>query len=71
MGRDACTPSSSPRPGADLDEAAVIAHAREHLAGYKVPRSISWIDELPKTGSGKILKRELRAPFWADRTANV
>jgi acyl-CoA synthetase (AMP-forming)/AMP-acid ligase II len=59
------------RPGADLDEEAVTAHARAHLARYKVPRSISWLDELPKTGSGKILKRELRAPFWADRTANV
>jgi len=59
------------RPGADLDEAAVGAHAREHLARYKVPRSISWSTELPKTGSGKILKRELRTPFWADRTVNV
>ena len=47
------------------------AFAREHLAGYKVPRSISWLDELPKTGSGKILKRELRAPFWAGRTSKV
>ena len=52
-------------PGRGLDEVAVTAFARQHLAGYKVPRSISWVDELPKTGSGKILKRELRAPFWA------
>jgi fatty-acyl-CoA synthase/long-chain acyl-CoA synthetase len=59
------------RPGSDLSEAAVLAHAREHLAGYKVPRSIAWMDELPKTGSGKILKRELRAPYWSGRTANV
>ena len=59
------------RPGADLDEAAVSTFAREHLASYKVPRSISWIDELPKTGSGKILKRELRAPYWAGRATNV
>ncbi len=58
-------------PGSDLSDAALIAHAREHLAGYKVPRSIAWADELPKTGSGKLLKRELRAPYWADRTANV
>ena len=57
------------RPGTDLDEAASSAHAREHLASYKVPRSISWLDELPKTGSGKVLKRELRAPFWADRAS--
>ncbi|MGH9133535.1 MAG: class I adenylate-forming enzyme family protein [Ilumatobacteraceae bacterium] len=59
------------RAGADLDDASVTTHARAHLAGYKVPRSISWLDELPKTGSGKILKRELRQPFWADRTSNV
>ena len=55
------------RPGSDLaDEAAIAAHARDHLAGYKVPRSIVVADELPKTGSGKILKRELRAPYWPD-----
>jgi acyl-CoA synthetase (AMP-forming)/AMP-acid ligase II len=59
------------RPGAELDEAAVGAHARQHLANYKVPRSFSWLDELPKTGSGKILKRELRQPFWADQSSNV
>jgi fatty-acyl-CoA synthase/long-chain acyl-CoA synthetase len=59
------------RPGADLDDDAVQAHARRHLAGYKVPRTISWMDELPKTGSGKILKRELRQPFWSGRTSNV
>ena len=57
------------RPGSNLDEAAVIEHARDHLAGYKVPRSISWMDELPKTGSGKILKRELRAPYWEGHDA--
>ena len=44
----------------------VIDHARAHLAGYKVPRSVSFLAELPKTGSGKVLKRELRAPFWGD-----
>jgi acyl-CoA synthetase (AMP-forming)/AMP-acid ligase II len=46
------------------DEAVVVDHARQHLAGFKVPRSVSWLGELPKTGSGKILKRELRQPFW-------
>ena len=38
---------------------------------YKVPRSVTFIDELPKTGSGKVLKRELRAPFWAGRDSQV
>jgi fatty-acyl-CoA synthase/long-chain acyl-CoA synthetase len=59
------------RPGSDLDEDGVKAHSREHLANYKIPRSISWLDELPKTGSGKILKRDLRKPFWEGRTSNV
>jgi acyl-CoA synthetase (AMP-forming)/AMP-acid ligase II len=48
-----------------------VAFSREHLANYKIPRSVAFLDELPKTGSGKILKRELRAPFWAGRTSNV
>ena len=45
--------------------------AHEHLARYKAPRSISWLDELPKTGSGKVLKRELRRPFWEGHGSNV
>jgi acyl-CoA synthetase (AMP-forming)/AMP-acid ligase II len=52
-------------PGATMTEADVQAHAREHLAGYKIPRSVSFTDELPRTGSGKLLKRQLRAPYWA------
>jgi long-chain acyl-CoA synthetase len=48
-----------------------MAHAREHLAGYKVPRSVSFHDELPKTGSGKLLKRQLREPYWAGRERRV
>jgi fatty-acyl-CoA synthase/long-chain acyl-CoA synthetase len=45
----------------DLTAEEVMAFAREHLAGYKVPRSVGFLDELPKTGSGKVLKRELRS----------
>ena len=59
------------RPGSELTPDAVMAFARDHLANYKIPRSVSFQDELPKTGSGKILKRELRAPYWAGRTSNV
>ncbi|GAC1542320.1 MAG: fatty acid--CoA ligase [Acidimicrobiales bacterium] len=60
-----------PRPGSSLDQAAVVAHARTVLASYKLPRSVSFIDELPKTGSGKVLKRVLREPFWEGRTSRV
>ena len=54
-----------PRPGASLSEQDVMSFSREHLAGYKAPRSVSFTEELPRTGSGKILKRVLRAPYWA------
>ena len=60
-----------PMPGHALDVEIVRAHLRDHLASYKVPRSVTFIDELPKTGSGKVLKRELRAPFWAGRDSKV
>lgn len=39
---------------------------RTRLAGYKRPKSIDFVSELPRTGTGKILKRELRAPYWSD-----
>jgi acyl-CoA synthetase (AMP-forming)/AMP-acid ligase II len=59
------------RPGATLSKEQITTYAREHLAGYKVPRSISFTDEIPRTGSGKILKRELRKPFWEGRKSRV
>ncbi len=59
------------RDGAGLDVAAVQQCAREHLAGYKIPRSVAFAADIPKTGSGKILKRELRAPFWPDQASRV
>jgi long-chain acyl-CoA synthetase len=43
----------------------LIAFARERLAGYKLPRSIDFVDTLPRTPSGKVLKRELRERFGA------
>jgi len=60
-----------PRPGASLSEQDVMSFSREHLAGYKTPRSVSFAEELPRTGSGKILKRVLRAPYWAGQGAQV
>ncbi len=59
------------KPGAQLDAAAVVAHAREHLASYKIPRSVSFAAELPRTGSGKLLKRTLREPFWQGHDRRV
>jgi len=58
-------------PGSALTAEEIAAFAREHLASYKVPRSVDFTDELPRTGSGKLLKRQLRAPYWEGRTARV
>jgi fatty-acyl-CoA synthase/long-chain acyl-CoA synthetase len=59
------------QPGETLSEEQVTGFAREHLAGYRVPRSIEFAAEIPRTGSGKILKRQLREPFWKDRGSRV
>lgn len=48
------------RKGSGLDAAALVAHCRERLAKFKVPAEIQFIDELPRTPSGKVLKRDLR-----------
>ncbi len=60
------------KEGQQLDEAEVIAHAREHIAGYKCPKSVDFIDALPRNPSGKILRKDLRAPYWEgkDRAVN-
>ncbi len=48
------------RQGHEVDEAALVAHAREHLAGYKLPKKVVFVDHLPRNTAGKLLKRELR-----------
>ena len=60
-----------PLPGRKLAEADILAHGREHLAGYKIPRSVSFAEEIPRNASGKILKKVLREPFWAGRSSKV
>jgi long-chain acyl-CoA synthetase len=54
-------------PGASLTAEGVRAHVRAHLAGYKVPRVVEFDGDLPREDSGKIFKRRLREPYWADR----
>jgi len=59
-------------PGGDApDPAAIIAYARERIAGYKAPKSVDFIDALPRNASGKVLRRELRKPYWEGRGRNV
>lgn len=61
-----------PQPGETIEDGDVIAWARERIAGYKCPKSVDLIDVLPRNASGKVLKKELRAPYWEgkDRAIN-
>ena len=58
-------------PGAAVTEYELIQFCQTRLAGYKRPRSIEFVESLPRGSSGKILKRELRARFWSDRVRQV
>jgi acyl-CoA synthetase (AMP-forming)/AMP-acid ligase II len=59
------------REDATATESELIEHCRSLLAGYKKPRTIEVLSELPKGATGKILKRSLRDPHWADRSRAV
>jgi acyl-CoA synthetase (AMP-forming)/AMP-acid ligase II len=59
------------RPGHQATEQEIIGFARERLAHYKCPRTVDFIDALPRNPSGKVLKRTLRAPFWEGRDRQV
>jgi long-chain acyl-CoA synthetase len=48
------------RQGADVTKQALILHCREHLAAYKIPRAMQFVDDVPKTSTGKIMRRSLR-----------
>jgi fatty-acyl-CoA synthase len=62
----------TPAPGTDPTEQALIAYCKENLAGYKCPTSVERMDAIPRNPSGKVLKTELRKPYWVghDRMVN-
>ena len=55
----------------ELTEDGLIAFAKQHLASYKCPTSIDWVEALPRNPSGKVLKTDLRAPYWDGRARRV
>jgi len=60
-----------PMPGEELTEGQVIAYCKEHLAGYKCPKSVDFRDSLPVNPMGKILKREIRKKYWKGYDASI
>jgi acyl-CoA synthetase (AMP-forming)/AMP-acid ligase II len=59
------------KPGHEIDEADVIAWARARIAAFKAPKSVDVIPLMPRNASGKILRRELRAPYWEGQERQV
>ena len=59
------------REGSDLTEEALLDYGKQNLAGFKRPRSVDFAGELPRNPSGKLLKRVLREPFWADKGRSI
>jgi long-chain acyl-CoA synthetase len=54
-------------PGATATPEEIIAHCGDHLAGYKKPKGVDFVDELPVSAYGKILRREVREKYWAEQ----
>jgi acyl-CoA synthetase (AMP-forming)/AMP-acid ligase II len=61
----------APKPGVTPDADDIIAFARTRIAHFKAPKSVDFVAALPRNASGKILRRELRAPYWEGRERQV
>jgi acyl-CoA synthetase (AMP-forming)/AMP-acid ligase II len=59
------------RANREASEGEIIDHCRKHLEGFKIPKSVEFVDALPKGGTGKILKKVLRQKYWAGRERHV
>lgn len=57
--------------GKSATEDELISFCKDNMASFKKPKSIDFVDELPKNNYGKILKRELRAKYWKDKERKV
>jgi len=55
----------------EATEADIIAYAKTKIAGYKCPKSVDVVEALPRNASGKVLRRQLREPYWEGVTRRV
>lgn len=54
-----------------IEPSEIIDFCRQQLASYKCPRTVDFVESLPRNASGKILKNQLREPYWKDRARRV
>ena len=59
------------QPGSELTEGEVVAYCKQHLAGYKCPKSVDFWEALPLNPMGKILKRAIREKYWEGRAVKI
>src|SRR6266403_2507814 len=59
------------QPGFSVSEADLIAHCKRSLSSFKVPKRIDFVEQLPMSSFGKILRREVRSPYWTTQTVQV
>ena len=59
------------KPGSEVNDAELIGYLQTHLARFKVPKSVEFVDELPRTATGKPQKFELREKEWAGHSSRI
>lgn len=59
------------KPGSSLSAEELIAHARGKVAGFKIPKSVDFVSDLPRNATGKVLRRLIREPYWAAQGRGV
>ncbi len=59
------------KPGYTLSEEEIIAHSRQYLAGFKTPKSVEYVEAIPRNAVGKMLKKELRKPYWEGKQSFI
>jgi fatty-acyl-CoA synthase len=59
------------KPGKQASATDIINFTRERIAGFKTPKSVEFLPALPRNPSGKILRRQLREPYWVGKDRRV
>jgi acyl-CoA synthetase (AMP-forming)/AMP-acid ligase II len=59
------------QPGQQVTTEEIRAHGKKLIAGYQAPRSVEFVDAMPMSGAGKILKRDLRKRYWGEDQSQV